>query len=111
MGIHTIEITCAEALGQDALFRMVILNDGGKKDGCGGREGGSAAGAIKRLTDVNSYTATGYSVLSPCLPRVLAVSTWGTVGGDGVSNNDNMLQNAVLVPIERSGNNGIVGCV
>jgi len=105
-GIHTMEITCAEAPGQDALFRMEIPKDVGGEDG---GEGGVAE-AIERLTNVKSYISTGDLVPSPCLPRASAVSTrGGTTGDDDASHSLNMLQNAVVVPTERSGNNGVVG--
>ncbi len=45
-GIHTMELTCAEANGQEAVFRMEIPNEGEVED-------------IEKACDVRSYIMTG----------------------------------------------------
>lgn len=54
-GIHTMAVTCAEAPGQEAVFRMEIPENGEKED-------------IQRVCDVRSYIMTGELFPKPCLP-------------------------------------------
>jgi len=54
-GIHTLEVTCAEATGQEALFRMKIPDSNDKDD-------------ILKVCDVRSYIKTGELFPKPCLP-------------------------------------------
>lgn len=54
-GIHTMELSCAEAEGQEALFRMEIPNTKEKDE-------------IRRICDVRSYIMTGQLFPKPCLP-------------------------------------------
>mmetsp|Transcript_10718 Transcript_10718/g.15126 ORF Transcript_10718/g.15126 Transcript_10718/m.15126 type:complete len:273 (+) Transcript_10718:100-918(+) len=55
-GVHTMEVTCAEAIGQEALFRMEIPDD---KDG----------NSITGCSDVRSYVNKRETVPSPCLDQ------------------------------------------
>mmetsp|Transcript_16756 Transcript_16756/g.24578 ORF Transcript_16756/g.24578 Transcript_16756/m.24578 type:complete len:237 (-) Transcript_16756:11-721(-) len=54
-GIHTMELSCAEATGQEALFRMEIPTKNDKDE-------------IRRICDVKSYIMTGELFPKPCLP-------------------------------------------
>lgn len=52
-GIHTMEITCAEAVGQEAVFRMKIPENVSKEE-------------MKPLYDVKNYIASGDLIARPC---------------------------------------------
>lgn len=52
-GIHTMEVTCSEAIGQEALFRMKIPNTNDK-------------GEILKLCDVRRYILAGDLLPRPC---------------------------------------------
>ena len=52
-GIHTMEVTCAEAVGQEAVFRMEIPSTNDKKE-------------VMKRCDVKSYITTGVLFPKPC---------------------------------------------
>lgn len=54
--IHTMEVTCAEGPGQEAVFRMAIPKDGSKE-------------AIEELCDVRKYVSKDAIVEKPCAVR------------------------------------------
>lgn len=54
-GIHTMEVTCAEAIGQEAVFRMKIPDTSDRNE-------------ILNLCNVKSYIQKGDIVPKPCLP-------------------------------------------
>ena len=53
-GMHTMEVTVAEAIGQEAVFRMKIPNSSATEDD------------VKALSDVGSYIKNGDIVPMPC---------------------------------------------
>lgn len=57
-GIHTMEVTCAEAVGQEAVFRMKIPDTNDKQE-------------ILNLCNVQSYVPKGDVVPRSCLPNVM----------------------------------------
>lgn len=61
-GIHTMEVTCAEAIGQEAVFRMRIPDTGDHDE-------------IMNVCDVKSYIQKGEIVPKPCLPQKNEVKT------------------------------------
>ncbi len=54
-GIHTMQVTCSEATGQEAVFRMEIPDSDDDAD-------------IEKVCDVKSYIMTGELLPKPCLP-------------------------------------------
>jgi len=82
------EVTCAEAPGQDALFRMEIPEEGGGEEG-----------EIGRRSDVRGYIAGGDLVPRPCLPRGKRGGTTSSRSNGVVGDTDrNMLTNVVAPP-------------
>ena len=65
-GIHTMEVTCAEAVGQEAVFRMEIPDTNDEDE-------------IQKVCDVKSYIMTGELFPRPCLP----IQKDGGGGGGG----------------------------
>jgi 6-pyruvoyltetrahydropterin/6-carboxytetrahydropterin synthase len=54
-GVHTMEVTCSEATGQEAVFRMKIPNTNNHAE-------------IMKAVDVRSFIRTGELFPKPCLP-------------------------------------------
>lgn len=54
-GIHTMEVTCAEAIGQEALFRHEIPDTNSVEE-------------IKKVCDVRNFIMSGELLAKPCLP-------------------------------------------
>jgi len=73
-GIHTMEVTVAEAPGQDALFRMEIpqVNCSNGTNGTDGTNGSvteeDVQMEIAKRSDVRRYISSGDIVPRPCLP-------------------------------------------
>jgi len=89
-GIHTMEVTCTEAPGQDALFRMEIPPS--SEDGGGGDGGGEEMGAeIARRSNVKGYLSSGDLFPRPCLPK----ATTAIQGTGADVPNSNMLRSVV----------------
>lgn len=54
-GIHTMEVTCAEAIGQEALFRYEIPDTNSVEE-------------IRKACDVRNFIMSGDLLAKPCLP-------------------------------------------
>lgn len=54
-GIHTMEVTCSEAIGQEAVFRMKVPDTNDESE-------------ILKVVDVKSYIMSGELFPKPCLP-------------------------------------------